>query len=75
MTDPTEAVPAQAMGTQQDRRAPRRPIEYTAQLDTVQLIVRFLLSAGAGAPFTFTTFKEVWKQIGFSHVFEVCTCP
>jgi hypothetical protein len=70
--DQITAFPAQARGPQQDRRTSRRPIEYTAQLDTLQLIVRFLIRARDGAPFTFTTFKETWKQIGFSHIFQVC---
>lgn len=71
MADQTEAAPAQAIGTQTPRRIAKQPIEYTAQLDVLQLIVRFLIKARDGAPFSFTTFKETWKQIGFSHLFQV----
>ena len=71
MADQTEAAPAQAIGTQPLRRVAKQPIEYTAQLDVLQLIVRFLIRARDGAPFSFTTFKETWKQIGFSHLFQV----
>lgn len=71
MAEPTEAVPEQVTRVRQDRRTIKRPIEYTAHLDTLQLIVRFLISARDGAPFSFATFKSIWKQIGYSHIFQV----
>lgn len=72
MAEPTEAVPEQVTRVRQDRRTIKRPIEYTAHLDTLQLIVRFLISARDGAPFSFATFKSIWKQIGYSHIFQAC---
>jgi hypothetical protein len=71
MAEMTEAATVQAAGHQQVRRTIRRPIEYTAQLDTLQLIVRFMIKARDGGPFTFANFKQTWKEIGYSHIFQV----
>jgi hypothetical protein len=71
MGNPSEGAPAQAAATPQNRKPIRRPVEYTAKLDTLQVIVRFLIRARDGAPFTFKTFKDTWKQIGFSYIFQV----
>jgi len=75
MAEPNDADLEQVARTAQDHRIIKNPIEYTAQLDTLQLIVRFLISARDGAPFSFATFKDIWKQIGYPHIFQVGIKP
>lgn len=41
------------------------------QQDVCSLIVRVLLRVQQGHPLTLATVKAVWRQLGFSHVFEV----
>ena len=62
---------AQPTNTQPERRPPKRNVVQIAQLDMLELLARFLLQAREGKPLTFTTFKEIWQEIGFSYIFEV----
>lgn len=42
--------------------------------DVYRLLDRFEHCVAEGAPLTFATFKNLWKELSFSFIFEVLTC-
>ena len=67
------AGPSQPMQTTSHfiSRRPKTNIVRAAQLDVLQLLVRFLLNARDGTALTFSVFKDTWKQLSFSYIFKV----
>ena len=65
------AAPAAANGAASKWRARRRAPQLQ---DVCTLLVRVVLRVLQGQQLTLDTVKAAWRELGFSHVFEVGAC-